>query len=97
MERTAAGKRNGIHSGMEDRSNSFTIRGIAGNTEQGVSYRESGENIAWGQKSPEQVMNGWMNSDGHRANILNKNFRNLGVGYYQDENGTNYWVQLFTY
>lgn len=66
-------------------------------TEQGVTYRGSGENIAWGQKSPEQVMNGWMNSDGHRANILNKNYRNLGVGYYQDENGVNYWVQLFTY
>ena len=66
-------------------------------TEQGVTYRGSGENIAWGQKSPEQVMNGWMNSDGHRANILNKNYKNLGVGYYQDENGVNYWVQLFTY
>ncbi|MDO4338805.1 MAG: CAP domain-containing protein [Eubacteriales bacterium] len=66
-------------------------------TEQGVSYRGSGENIAWGQKTPEEVMNGWMNSDGHRANILNKNFRNIGVGYYQDERGVNYWVQLFTY
>lgn len=65
--------------------------------EQGVSYRGSGENIAWGQKSPEQVMNGWMNSEGHRANILNKNFKNIGVGYYQDANGVNYWVQLFTY
>ncbi len=65
--------------------------------EQGVSFRGSGENIAWGQKTPEQVMNGWMNSDGHRANILNKNFKNIGVGYYQDENGVNHWVQLFTY
>lgn len=65
-------------------------------TEQGVSYRRSGENIAWGQKSPEQVMNGWMNSDGHRANILNPNFENIGIGYYQDANGVNYWVQLFT-
>lgn len=65
--------------------------------EQGVSYRGSGENIAWGQKSPEQVMNAWMNSDGHRANILNPNYKNIGVGYYQDANGVNYWVQLFTY
>ena len=65
--------------------------------EQGISYRGSGKNIAWGQKSPEQVMNGWMNSDGHRANILNADFQNLGVGHYQDENGVNYWVQLFTY
>lgn len=65
--------------------------------EQGVSYRGSGENIAWGQKSPEQVMDGWMNSEGHRANILNANFKNIGIGYYQDQNGVNYWVQLFTY
>lgn len=65
-------------------------------TQQGISYRRSGENIAWGQKSPEQVMNGWMNSDGHRANILNPNFENIGIGYYQDANGVNYWVQLFT-
>lgn len=64
--------------------------------EQGVSYKRSGENIAWGQKSPEQVMNAWMNSDGHRANILNKNFENIGIGYYEDENGVKYWVQLFT-
>lgn len=65
--------------------------------EYGVSYRGSGENIAWGQKSPEQVMSAWMSSDGHRANILNKNFKNIGVGYYQDDKGVNYWVQLFTY
>lgn len=65
--------------------------------EQGVSFIGSGENIAWGQMSPEQVMDGWMNSDGHRANILNKNFKNIGIGYYQDANGRNYWVQLFTF
>lgn len=65
--------------------------------EQGVSFRGAGENIAYGQKTPEQVMEGWMNSDGHRANILNQNFKNIGVGYYQDERGVNHWVQLFTY
>lgn len=64
---------------------------------QGVSFSGAGENIAWGQKSPEEVMNAWMNSDGHRANILNNRFKNIGVGYYQDERGVNYWVQLFTY
>lgn len=64
--------------------------------QQGVSYRGSGENIAWGQRTPQQVMEGWMNSDGHRANILNKNYTNIGVGFYQ-KNGVNYWVQLFTY
>ncbi len=63
----------------------------------GVSYRGAGENIAWGQKTPEQVMNGWMNSAGHRANILNEKFTSIGVGYHQNANGVNYWSQLFTY
>ncbi|MDO4304039.1 MAG: CAP domain-containing protein, partial [Bacillota bacterium] len=62
--------------------------------EQGVSYRTAGENIAWGQRSPEAVMEGWMNSSGHRANILKESFTHIGVGYYQ-ENGVNYWTQLF--
>lgn len=64
--------------------------------EQNVSYRGAGENIAWGQKTPEQVMEAWMNSEGHRANIMNANFTSIGVGYYQ-VNGVNYWTQLFTY
>ena len=64
--------------------------------EQGVSYRRAGENIAWGQRTPQQVVNAWMNSAGHRANIMNPNFTTIGVGYYQNANGTNYWCQLFT-
>ena len=60
----------------------------------GVSYRTAGENIAKGQRSPEAVMNGWMNSEGHRANILNGNYTKLGVGY-TVKNGTTYWVQMF--
>ena len=48
-------------------------------TEQGVTFKGAGENIAWGQKSPEVVMQAWMNSEGHRANILNKNFTKIGV------------------
>lgn len=65
-------------------------------SENGVSYRGAGENIAWGQQSPEAVMNTWMNSDGHRANILNKNFTTIGVGYYVGNDGRQYWTQLFT-
>ena len=65
-------------------------------TEQGVSYRMSGENIAYGQATPEAVMEGWMNSSGHRANILNGSFQNIGVGLYEDEQGVKHWVQLFT-
>lgn len=64
--------------------------------EQNVSYKSAGENIAWGQKSPEEVMNAWMNSSGHRANIMNPNFTTIGVGYYENANGTDYWCQLFT-
>ena len=65
--------------------------------EAGVNYRGAGENIAWGQKTPEQVMEAWMNSSGHRANILNEKYTSIGVGYYQNASGVNYWSQLFTY
>lgn len=65
-------------------------------TQSGVSYRGAGENIAYGQKTPQDVMNSWMNSQGHRANILNKDFTTIGVGYHQNSNGTGYWAQLFT-
>lgn len=57
----------------------------------GIRYRTAGENIAKGQKTPQEVMNAWMNSSGHRANILNPNFDSIGVGFY---NGV--WVQEFT-
>lgn len=66
-------------------------------TEQGVSFRGSGENIAWGQRTPQEVMTGWMNSDGHRANILNPKYTKIGVGHYQNAAGRSYWTQLFTY
>ena len=62
-----------------------------------MSYRSCGENIAWGQKTPEQVMEGWMNSAGHRANILNASYTEIGVGFYQNASGVNYWSQLFIY
>lgn len=58
----------------------------------GISYKSAGENIARGQQTPEEVVNGWMNSEGHRANILNSDFTHIGVGYV--ENG-NYWTQEF--
>ncbi len=48
----------------------------------GYYYSWAGENIAAGYSSPASVMNGWMNSSGHRANILNVNFREMGAGYY---------------
>lgn len=64
-------------------------------SQQGVTYKRSGENIAWGQQSPEEVVNAWMNSSSHRANIMNSRFTKIGVGYHQNANGVNYWSQLF--
>lgn len=61
----------------------------------GITYTAAGENIAKGQETPAEVMNGWMNSPGHRANILNANYTEIGVGYVTDSNGTAYWVQHF--
>ena len=61
----------------------------------GVSYKTAGENIAKGQKSAQSVINGWMGSSGHRANILNSSYTEIGVGYAQDRNGNTYWVQIF--
>ena len=58
----------------------------------GISYRSAGENIARGQATPSAVVNAWMNSSGHRANILNKNFTHIGVGYVS---GGHYWTQMF--
>ncbi|WP_336046624.1 CAP domain-containing protein [Solibacillus ferritrahens] len=57
-----------------------------------ISYKAAGENIAKGQKSPEQVVEAWMNSAGHRANILDKNFTHIGVGYVKDGH---IWTQQF--
>ena len=60
----------------------------------GVSYTSVGENIAMGQRNADEVMNAWMNSDGHRKNILKTTYKYLGVGVYYS-NGTYYWVQFF--
>ena len=58
----------------------------------GIPYRSAGENIARGQATPQAVVNAWMNSSGHRANILNSSFTHIGVGYVA--NGK-YWTQMF--
>ncbi|WP_422486375.1 S-layer homology domain-containing protein [Gudongella sp. DL1XJH-153] len=62
--------------------------------EFGISYRYAGENIAMGQPTPEIVVQAWMDSPGHRKNIMSTNFGNLGVGVYND-NGRIYWTQMF--
>ncbi|MGP4108177.1 CAP domain-containing protein [Virgibacillus sp. L01] len=58
----------------------------------GISYQTAGENIARGQRTPQEVVNGWMNSEGHRKNIMNSDFTHIGVGYVEQGN---YWTQQF--
>jgi uncharacterized protein YkwD len=61
----------------------------------GYSWGFVGENIAAGQRSPEEVVAGWLESDGHCANIMSPNFEHLGVGYALGGQGTPYWTQVF--
>ena len=65
--------------------------------DEGYSYNQCGENIAAGQMTPEQVVSTWMNSDGHRANILHPDFCDIGVGYANVDGSsyTHYWTQDF--
>ncbi len=58
----------------------------------GIAYQTAGENIARGQRTPQQVVDGWMNSEGHRENIMNPNFTHIGVGYVEQGN---HWTQQF--
>lgn len=58
----------------------------------GITYHYAGENIAMGQQTPEEVVKAWMNSQGHRENILNPNYNYIGVGYVSQGN---YWTQEF--
>lgn len=59
----------------------------------GISYRNCGENVAFGQRSPSEVVAAWMGSEGHRQNIL-RDYASMGVGYYES-GGVRYWSQLF--
>ena len=70
--------------------------------EQGYSPSTWGENIAYGYETPESVVDGWINSPGHRANMLSSNFQEIGIGYFllEDDTGdvnyNHYWTQVFT-
>lgn len=76
-----------------DGSSCFTVL-----DEFGVADEATGENAAWGQATPQEVVADWMNSEGHRANILNPNARKMGVGYYSDSSTEwgRQWIQIFT-
>jgi len=58
----------------------------------GISYTSAAENIAQGQTTPAEVVEAWMNSQGHRENILNPNYTHIGIGHVSDNN---YWTQMF--
>jgi uncharacterized YkwD family protein/spore coat assembly protein SafA len=61
----------------------------------GLKFSAAGENIASGQKSPQEVVRSWMNSLGHRANILSPSFTEIGVGVAKNSKGVLYWTQMF--
>lgn len=61
----------------------------------GIAYRSAGENIAAGQATAWEVMQSWLKSPGHRQNILNAGFTEIGVGYAQGGNMRTYWTQMF--
>jgi uncharacterized YkwD family protein len=61
----------------------------------GIKYTAWGENIASGQKTPQQVVTAWMNSQGHRENIMSSTYTKLGVGYATNSKGVPYWTQMF--
>lgn len=69
--------------------------------EAGISYMTAGENIAWGQRTPEEVMDSWINSEGHYKNIINPSYGRIAVSCYYDPNSDIaswngcYWVQMF--
>lgn len=66
-------------------------------SDQGISYRTAGENIAAGQTSVEWVMMDWLNSPGHRANLMHTAFGRIGIGLYYEPGGYRYyWAQIFT-
>ncbi|WP_110927904.1 CAP domain-containing protein [Bacillus massiliglaciei] len=62
----------------------------------GIAYKYAGENIAAGQTSPNSVIKSWMNSPGHKANILSKNYTRIGVGYVKGGTYSHYWTQHFS-
>lgn len=61
----------------------------------GLRFTAAAENIAYGQRTPAEVMSAWMNSPGHRSNILSGNVSEIGVGVAKKSNGTLYWTQMF--
>jgi len=96
-----------LHSESMANDDFFSHQGVDGSSpfdrieDAGYQYSRAAENIAAGHQTPEAVVQGWMNSSGHRANILNPNFTEIGVGYEDLANDTgsvnynSYWTTTF--
>ena len=90
-----------VHSEDQARRNTLTHYGPNGETpgdridDTGYQYRTWGENAAMGFRSAASVMTGWMNSPGHRQNILNSAFTEIGLGIAVSSSGAPYWTQVF--
>ena len=92
-----------LHATDMARNNYFSHKGQNGSSmadrvkATGYKYSYLGENIAAGRSAAEGTIRQWMNSPGHRANILNRSFTEIGFGYANDQNSTykHYWVQVF--
>ena len=72
-----------------------SVRAGARISAQGYTWRSWGENIAYGQESPAEVVTTWMNSPAHRENILDCGFTQIGIGIATTSSGTIYWTQNF--
>jgi uncharacterized protein YkwD len=89
------------HSADMVQKNTFSHTGSDGSTfivriqRAGYAANATGENIAWGYRTPADVVNGWLNSPTHRANILNCASKAVGVGLARKSDGTPYWTQDF--
>jgi len=58
-------------------------------------YSNAAENVAWNQRDARSVVNGWMNSAGHRANILDRSLKEIGAAMARSSKGEPYWIQVF--
>jgi uncharacterized protein YkwD len=61
----------------------------------GYGYSRAAENVAWNQRNAQEVVNTWMNSSGHRANILSPQLREIGAAMARSAKGEPYWIQVF--
>jgi uncharacterized protein YkwD len=81
---------------MDTARKSSDIMDARNNLKHGYTSGWMGENIAMGQRTPEEVVQGWIDSPGHRANMLNPDFKAIGVGDSSDKSGSIYWTQQFS-